>query len=473
MYRFSHVTQKKEVKIGGSYVKCIGCWKCPDNLLALSAGLLAVHVSSHGRSGPYLEKCEDCAASDKGYCVHHGANNPRTVRSGCVTYSTKFIDAKRYVNKFSNHVPNATGQLMPSDIRALGRYIAATNDPFKICLFAMMMTACYLFLRSQEFSVMCDESFIQKLFVMSDEYIVDGLELKLRVKNTHGNRGSGTFCIWTYAYAHMHICICRLTHSICIDFPDIRQEDVSQRNIVLWSNDECPELDPIRILMAHLYLIGWKGGYLFPTEAEIRNPPADGIYKTHMTEAQMLDYFKVLYKTVLGREEKIDLHGFRKTAYLLLIFGGCLHIASLMLAANHKCAKVANRYLQDALALYQKCKVFCNREEYVGNVRNCYSNGGENAMRACAPGAKWQRPLHEIVKGFIEVRVGISPLDPRSKQPTYVYEQVQKWQKPTVKPEAALEVSRYAPHMPYAYGLLFFKYCICICYRQINANILY
>jgi hypothetical protein len=36
----------------------------------------------------------------------------------------------------------------------------------------------------------------------------------------------------------------------------------------------------MRHLMAYIYMIGWKGGFLFPSAKELAIPPTDGVYKT-------------------------------------------------------------------------------------------------------------------------------------------------------------------------------------------------
>lgn len=51
-------------------------------------------------------------------------------------------------------------------------------------------------------------------------------------------------------------------------------------------------------------------------------------------------------------------------------------------------------------------------------------------MRATAPMARHQVPLNELVVGFMESRVGVSPLHPRCREPAYLMAAVLRYRKP-------------------------------------------
>ena len=206
----------------------------------------------------------------------------------------------------------------------------------------------------------------------------------------------------------------------------------------LWSNDQCPDIDPIRILLAYLYVIGWKGGNLFPSFAELANPPADGVYKTHLDENELYKSLNEIYQNVLKRKEKLGSHTGRKTGYLFACMQGCKDVSSIMAAADHECPKVALRYLRDAEALKEISFCFNDPKQQVGIWRTPHSAGGENAVISVAEGARHQRPLPELVVGFIELRVGIPPNHTRRFEPQYVYDQVLQWRKPHDDPSRQL-----------------------------------
>jgi hypothetical protein len=60
------------------------------------------------------------------------------------------------------------------------------------------------------------------------------------------------------------------------------------------------ELCPVLHLLAYIYLIGYKGGHLFPTDQELKNRPTDGIYKTYKTFTTALDDLCKTFVAVTG-----------------------------------------------------------------------------------------------------------------------------------------------------------------------------
>lgn len=219
------------------------------------------------------------------------------------------------------------------------------------------------------------------------------------------------------------------------------------RQLYLWSNHEAPDLDPVRMLMAHLYCIGWKGGSLFPSFEELENPPSDGVYKTKLEEDDLYGTLNPIYRDILKRLERLGTHTGRKTAYLWAALMGQREVAAMMLAGHHKCPKVVAGYIQDALSIIHVCECFNDSKQKLGTTwHSPFSLGGENAQLATAPGAQWQKPMPEIVVGFIETVVGISPLHPQSREPQYVYDQVLQWRKPKTDPAQALKASLRVSH---------------------------
>ena len=241
------------------------------------------------------------------------------------------------------------------------------------------------------------------------------------------------------------------------------------RYLYLWGDDDCPLVDLKRILLAYLYAIGWKGGALFPTKAEINDPPADGIYKTRMTENDLYTTLGLLQKGVLKRKDKLVSHAGRKSGYLFGIIRGA-SVLSLKQDADHECYEVVERYAKDAEAIMAVNRCFQDKEQRLGPYRAAYCCGDETAVRSCMPGRKFQKPLPELAVGFIEERVGISPLDPMCRVPSYLLEKVLAWRKPGASPGQELQVSVQLYQIPgYRYGTLCLlprlpvRYDICLC----------
>jgi hypothetical protein len=78
-------------------------------------------------------------------------------------------------------------------------------------------------------------------------------------------------------------------------------------------------------LAVYSYLIGIKGGYLvFPSETELHNPPSNGHFKTTIVYTTLMAHFKRLCDDVLQPRDngiKVGCHSFRKTGYLVAVFG--------------------------------------------------------------------------------------------------------------------------------------------------------
>lgn len=211
------------------------------------------------------------------------------------------------------------------------------------------------------------------------------------------------------------------------------------------------ELDSLRHLQGYLYLIKWKGGYMFPTRQELKNPPEDGIYKTCVSDEELMQGFNFLMKTVLHRFDKLNVHFLRHSGYLFgffKLFSLDPSAASNMLArdAGHSTEggyMTIHNYSHDAVSLIQQLiSSGTYEEERLGPWMSCYSEGGQTAQRVAAKKCQYRdgKTFVDIIKGFIEKRVGISPNHPQACNPVYVMEQVVAWRLPSSEPARALEV---------------------------------
>lgn len=373
-----------------------------------------MHENTHGAVGPYKDQCPDCALAysrnqnSTGCKEHHF--DPRLRRTGNVCKATLVQDTTKRIHRDSAHKVQGACQLLPGDVRLIRDYCISSNDNFLFELFVCLLTSIELFLRKMEFSHLHEDSFNTHMSVMSGDFLIEALNLKVdgkrkRTKNLGPNDGPPTI-----------------------------------RYLYLWGDDLCPDLDLKRHLLAYLYAIGWKGGYLFPSKKELESPPPDGVYQTYIQEHELYSHLHPIYKKVLKRSDPLGVHTGRKSAYLWgHIRGG--PIAELMLAADHDCYEVAVRYDRDASSITSVNRIYQQSEQLLGNFRSPYCKGDENAARSCAPGSQWQKPLVNLVYGFIEHRVGVQASDPRRLTPTFLYEKVRAWRAPAVAPSQNLEVS--------------------------------
>jgi hypothetical protein len=309
-----------------------GKWKDPGACVGFQSALGAVHVMSHGRSGPYTEKCELCAAvypTTKTGCAHH-PTTPRPIRMGDVIKSTQFINTISHIQKDNQWKPTGATHLLPSEVRKIGQYCVHSNDPCKFMVFVLFLVAINLFLRKFEFSSLTGASFITSKHFMTGEDVVEALHLQVDGKQAR----------------------CRSR--------GVSERFSVKRSLFLWSKNDCPDLDPVRMLLAFLHIIGWKGGVLFPSFKELKNPPSDGIYKHHMTEGELYMALAPIYQKILGRTERLATHTTRKSGYLWAVLSGCHCVTLLMMAACHKCPKVATLYIQDAHGIAELNNLYGN-----------------------------------------------------------------------------------------------------------------
>ena len=126
-------------------------------------------------------------------------------------------------------------------------------------------------------------------------------------------------------------------------------------------------------LQMYLYLIGWRGGQVFPSVEELKTPPSDGIYKTALGRDVFDDKLKSIAKAIFlplridrfrltnvpDQEDGVihstrkrnfptwGTHSCRKTGYLFAIWGGG-NMQDIMSCARHKKQETALKYAQDS-----------------------------------------------------------------------------------------------------------------------------
>ena len=315
--------------------------------------------------------------------------------------STIVCDTFSYIRDNTAHMVNGACHLLPSHVRKIREYAASSNDIVWYEIFVMLLMSIELFLQKMEYSSLDGDNFNTNMFVMSDEFVPEALNLKVKGKKKRKKKRKGLndfYACW--------------------------------RTLYIWGDDTYPDIDLKRNLLGYLYCIGWKGGTLFPTKKELENPPLNGVYTTSLSEDELFHSLKYLYKTVLKRDDKLTSHSGRKSGYLWNRIRGA-DAAQLMTAADHEVYEVACRYAKDCDAVTSVQRIFQDPNQQLGNFRSCYCAGDETAVDSAAPGKQWQVPLSELVVGFIEQRVGVSVTDPKRRHPNFIMTRILSWRKPT------------------------------------------
>ena len=183
----------------------------------------------------------------------------RYSRVGNIASSTLFKNTVCYIKGRSTHFVQGAHHLLPSDVKILQTWVTANNGVFGFEVFTLLLMSIELFLHKVEYSSLCGNNFNEGLFLLNDKYIPEALNISDKGKKTNKKEKKGKADVFTH-----------------------------WRKLWIFGDDECPDLDLKRHLLAFLYCISWKGGYCFPSKDELEKPPSNGIYKTCIEEADLM-----------------------------------------------------------------------------------------------------------------------------------------------------------------------------------------
>ena len=115
----------------------------------------------------------------------------------------------------------------------------SSDTIFNLQLWVVIILSCSLFLCHDEFHDLSDVNFVSSLFAI----FPDGVE-------------------------HLGLLVCG------------KADKGVKKYLKVVTDLEYPGFDAVSVLLVYLWLIGWKGGYLFASSGEIRSLPDNGIYST-------------------------------------------------------------------------------------------------------------------------------------------------------------------------------------------------
>ena len=276
----------------GQKVLGTGLWKCPHNCRHFKSALEHVHSNAHGLTADYSEPCDACIRDVENNRFGHNAicrqhqNGPHIRRTGNAAKANIVSDTIRYIESNSDHVANGAKQLLPSDVRDIRAHCLIQDDTYYYGLFVLAILSIDCFLRKMEFSSINAASFISEMFTMVEKYTPMALMMKIegKKKDLKAKKGESKQIEYT-------------------------------RYLYVWGDDDAPDLDVKRHLLAYLYSINWKGGFLFPSQEEHANPPEDGIFLTTIGHSELYTQLGYIYTHILKRKDKLGTHTFRKTGY--------------------------------------------------------------------------------------------------------------------------------------------------------------
>ena len=234
--------------------------------------------------------CDNCAAetlkhkNDRPYtgCILHTNNALLRSQGNVVNDSDVILHTKKCIEDKSDYKTKGNVALTPANLRALRVHLLATGDLEDLQTYTMIICGSRLFLRAQELLSIQLVHFQKDLQQINP---VDGVRaITVRVKG---------------------------------------KNDSAPVTLILYQDEEYPELCPVRHLLAYIKLAReihpkfFESGFLFP------NVDDENICG-HVYYADFLCIIKHLVRDVLKRTSSTIIFGthiLRKTGYLLAIFG--------------------------------------------------------------------------------------------------------------------------------------------------------
>ena len=164
-------------------------------------------------------------------------------RSGNPVLSPSFKALLKKLKKQSSHEVKGANQFIPQDVRGIRDCLCNSNSVVDLQTYTLLLQGICLFERHDELGRTHSNDFQPNLHGIT-EHAIHSLALSLSGK---------------------------------CDYKDgIR----SLKFMSIPRNDETPDFCTIRHLLPYIFVAGIKGGYIFPTEAKLLNPPSDVIFKT-------------------------------------------------------------------------------------------------------------------------------------------------------------------------------------------------
>jgi hypothetical protein len=171
----------------------------------------------------------------------------------------------------------------------------------------------------------------------------------------------------------------------------------------------------------HINLIGIKGGYLFPSAAELKNPPADGIYKTTIDYSVFMEHLQTLCELVLPAraDMKIGCQTFRKTGYCVAIFGDANSI-DLKKSARHSIDTHSGTYRKDAEDLYRMHKEHPTLANNVKKWTTLHIEGSGNSRLMAAASGHQHIDFDKLGDHFVRNILGIRSDHVMARDPIFL-----------------------------------------------------
>lgn len=373
----------------GGEIYCTATWNDPGNADHFRAAINALH-HARGHRHAYVEFCKDCKALPNAQrfkgCPNH-PGDPRFRRTGNPVCSSKFENCLKQIKKDGEtYVIRGCDQLMPGELRQLGNYLRSSNNLKDLQTLTVKLVSVKAFLRADDLGIeMCH--FHDDLSLVTD-------------------RGVENICLTVKG-----------------------KSDPAPVYLLLWCDDDCPDLCPVRHLLIYIFLAGIKDGYLFCSVEELKERPIDGTMQTSITYENIKTRLQFLFSSILKNEEKIlGVHSLRKTAYLLAKLGdGAL--SETMLAARHKSVINAMKYEKDAGLLRDLLQAQPDPHHRVSPFKSVRCQDPKVLRSINARNRQHFKSLPELAADFVYKHLKVAKNDPKIMHPSYLLTKALAWRR--------------------------------------------
>jgi hypothetical protein len=360
----------------GLPMSCEGGWNQPTKAEQFKSSISILHrVREH--TGPYYDVCDECYAKVGTArlvgCDRHSNQGARLFRSGNPTSHESFGNTLKTLSlEGKGYESRGADQFLPKDLRRIREYLLAQNTLVGLQTYTACLLGCKMFLRPDEVLPIRIEQFIPELFIVKNDKIIGLL-------------------VWVNGKCDKNV----------------------KKYLFIWADDDCPELCPLRHLLVYIFLAKHgKSGHLFPHAKELHSPPADGIFVTEINKDSFRSAFERIVKKALpARKFKYGLQVFRKTGYLLAIWGNGSWTL-IKESARHLTDKHAKTYRKDADALKLIDDVFKDPENRVSQWKSIKCVAPNQATYLNLESSAFALPLHELARDFVVRILGFSDNKP-------------------------------------------------------------
>jgi hypothetical protein len=222
---------------------------------------------------------------------------------------------KQYKSKESSAIT-------PREMLLLRSHLMAKNDGFHFMIYTLCLLLTRLFMRNDDAESFHFSCFEEKYFIVCHKCSFNEVSLLTCVVKINNDRVK-SIGVWVQGKC-----------------------DKEEVMLLLHTDDDVPELDGVRHLLAHIGTSGLTSGCLFPGKSwwkkktpENQKPISYKEFKTILQD---------ICARVLKRPGPFGCHTFRRTAYLFATWYGA-DILQKMQAARHKSFDNAERYEKDSL----------------------------------------------------------------------------------------------------------------------------